>query len=185
VGLLQPFADKAVKQTMQLRLLITSALIVTALSAQGPGAFRGRRGNDGNSPSTPPTAAQLAARELQRSATYLGLDSAQTSALTSNTALVSKLTSEQTTLQTNQATLKTDYSTLATQVIAGPAATPAELAAIQGLVNTNLQLRVTAAGEIVAALQSLTPALTAEQTAKLPGLVGMLATGGGIGGFRR
>jgi hypothetical protein len=161
-------------------------VMATSLFAQGPGGFGRPGGPNGNSntSSTPPTPAQLAARQLQLAARFLNLDSAQTSALTGNTALSSELTTEETTLQNNAATLKTDYSTLATQLIGAPAATPAELTAIEPLITANLQTRVTIAGQIVAALQALSPALSSQQTAQLPNLVGVLVGGGG-GGFGR
>lgn len=154
--------------------------MTSALLAQGTGGFGGRRAN---ASSTPPTPAQLAARQLQVVAHFLSLDSAQTSALTGNTNLVGSLTTEETTLQTNAATLKTDQTTLATQLLAAPLSTPAELTAIDTLLNSNLQLRVAAAGQIVSALQGLTGnlALSAAQTAKLPNLIGLLAGGGGYG----
>jgi hypothetical protein len=110
---------------MTLRFLI-SALITTALFAQVRGGF-GRPGSaNGNSSrsSTPPTAAQLAAGQLQTVARFLGLDSAQTSALTENTTLVTELTSEETTLQSNATTLQTDYSALATDLIQTPLSGP-------------------------------------------------------------
>jgi hypothetical protein len=167
---------------MKLQLLIP-VLITTSLFAQGPGGFGRPGGPNSNASPTPPTPAQLAARQLQAVARFLDLDSAQTSALTGNTTLTSELTTEETTLQTNATTLKTDYSTLATQLISSPSAVPAELTAIEGLMNANLQLRVTAAGQIIAAVQALSGnlALSSQQTAKLPNLIGMLAGGGGIG----
>jgi hypothetical protein len=186
----QPISGAAVIQLQEIenqvmKLLVIPVLIATALLAQGPGGFAGRRGADGNSNKTPPTAAQLAARELHRIATFLRLDSAQTSALTGNSTLVGQLTAEETSLQANAATLKTDYSTLATQLIGAPSVTPAELATIESLRNTDLQLRITAAAQILSALQILSPGLSTEQTANLPGLIHMLAGNGGLGGLRR
>ena len=170
---------------MKLRLLIIPALMATALFAQGQGGFGGRRGTNGNAnrssvPQSQLTPAQLAARQMEMVATFLHLDSDQTSALMENTALLGLLTTEATTLETNAATLKIQYSTLATQLIGAPSATPAELSAIQGLITTDLQLRVTAAGEIVSALQNLSPALSTQQSASLPRLIGALVGGGSL-----
>ena len=164
---------------MNLRSLMTIALMATASFAQGPG---GRRAASGTPP-TPPTPAQLAARELQAAANFLHLDSAQTSALTGNTGLVSALTADEMTLQSNAATLKTDYGTLSTQLVSAPSVTPAELAAIQTLQNADLATRVQAAGQIIAALQTLSPALTTQQASNLPALAARLAAGGGAGRF--
>jgi hypothetical protein len=49
--------------------------------------------------------------------------------------------------------------------------------------NANFQLRETAAGQIIAALQALSGnlALSSQQTAKLPDLIGRLVGGGGVG----
>jgi len=171
-------------------MLIIPALMTATLFAQGPGGF-GRRGGNANSntPPTPPTPAELASRQLQMVATFLRLDSAQTAALTGNSGLVSALEAEENTLQANAATLKTDYGTFATQLIATPtAAQPtAELSTIGGYVAVDLAARATAAGAIVAALQSLSPALSTQQTASLPSLIEMLVRGGagGFGGPRR
>ncbi len=160
---------------MKLRLLIIGALMAGALFAQG----QGRRGTNRNSNTqSQQTPAQLAARQMQMIAAFLHLDSDQTSALMENTALLGLLTTEETTLQANAATLKTEYSTLATQLLGAPSATPAELSAIEGLITTDLQLRVTAAGEIVSVLQNLNPALSTEQSANLPRLIGALVGGG-------
>jgi hypothetical protein len=163
---------------MKLRLLIIPALMASALFAQGQG-FGGRRGTNRNANTqSQVTPAQLAARQLQMVASFLHLDSDQTSALMQNTALLGLLTTEETTLEANSATLKIEYSTLATQLIGAPSATPAELSAIEGLITTDLQLRVTAAGEIVSALQNLSPALSTQQSANLPRLIGVLVGGG-------
>jgi hypothetical protein len=171
---------------MKLQFLIP-ALITSSLFAQGPGGFGryGRPNGNSNTSPTPPTPAQLAARQLQSVARFVGLDSAQTSALTGNTTLTGELTTEETTLQANAMTLKTDYSTLATQLISSPSAVPAELTTIEGLVSANLALRVTAAGQIIAALQALSPALSSPQTAQLPNLVQRLVGGGGAGIYGR
>jgi hypothetical protein len=163
---------------MKIRLLIIAALMVTALFAQGQG-FGGRRGTNRNANTqSQQTPAQLAARQLQMVATFLHLDSDQASALMENTALLGLLTTEETTLEANAATLKIEYSTLATQLISNPSATPPELSAIQGLITTDLQLRVTAAGEIVSALQNLSPALSTQQSANLPRLISVLVDSG-------
>jgi hypothetical protein len=151
------------------------------LAGFGPRGYN----RNSNTSQTPPTPAQLAARQLQAIARFLGLDSAQSSALTGNTNLASELTTEETTLQTNAATLKTDYGTLAADLLSSPASIPAEVTTIQTLLNADFQARITAAGQIVSALQALSGnvALTSQQTAKLPNLVGTLARGG-AGSFR-
>ena len=124
---------------MKLRLMICTALISTVSFAQRPGGFGGWRGANLNTPSTPPTPAQLAARQLQLASSFLGLDSAQTAALTGNSTLTGLLATEASTLQSNAATLKSDYSMLATQLIGTPSSTPTELSAIENLINTDLQ----------------------------------------------
>src|ERR1700674_3229740 len=101
---------------MKLRLLVIPALMATTLLAQGPPPG-GRRGYASGTRGTPPTAAQLAANQLRMAATYLGLDSAQSTALTGNTALVGELTGIQGTLQGNAATLKTDRAAAATAIV--------------------------------------------------------------------
>lgn len=131
-----------------------------------------------NQPATPQTPAQLAARQLRSVAVTPKLDAAQNAALTGNTDLVGALTTEETTLQSNDEMLKTDYEAFASQLIGSPGVPPAELTGIQTLLTNNFQTRATAAGEIVAALQSLSEPLSAEQTQNLPKLVETLVGAG-------
>jgi hypothetical protein len=162
---------------MKLRLLIIPALMASALFAQGQG-FGGHRGTNRNANTqSQQSPAQLAARQMQMVAAFLNLDSEQTSAWMGNTALLGLLTTEETALEADSAKLKTGYSTLATQLIGAPSAEPAELSSIEGLITTDLRLRVAAAGEIVSALQNLSPALSSQQSANLPRLIGTLIGG--------
>ena len=163
-------------KTMKLRFLIIPALMAAALSAQGPGpgGFGGRRGASGtNTPRTPPTPAQLAGGELNMIAAALHLTAAQTSALTGNAALVADLTAEQTTLQGNAAAMKAAWTTVTT-TLAG-AGTP-DPTGINNLNAANLAARMTAAGQVLAALPGLGITLTSTQQANL---VNMLVRGGG------
>ena len=165
---------------MKLRLLIIPALMATALFAQGPGpgGFGGRRAsaNGTNTPRTPPTAAQLAGRELNMIAAALHLTAAQTSALTANAALVADLTAEQTTLQGNAAAMKTAWTTATTTLAGGGTPDPT---GINNVNAANLAARMTAAGQVLSTLPGLGITLTSAQQANL---VNMLVRGGG-GGF--
>jgi hypothetical protein len=138
---------------MKMPFLI-SLIITVPLFGQVPGGFGQNNGANTNSTttSTPPTPAQLVARQLQTVALVLRLDSAQTSALTGNTGLTNTLTTEEETLQANANTLKTDYGTLATQLISQPLSVPGELNVIDGLITTDLQLRVTMASAATMAM---------------------------------
>jgi hypothetical protein len=164
---------------MKLRLVIIPALMATALFAQGPGGFGGRRasGNATNTPRTPPTPAQLAGRELNMIAAALHLTAAQTSTLTTNATLVADLTAEQTALQGNAAALKTAWTTADTTIAGG--GTP-DLTSINSLTAANLAARVTAAGQVLSILPGLGITLTPAQQTNLNN---MLVRGGGPGGF--
>lgn len=169
----------------KLRFLIVPLLAATVVSAPAQRRGGGRRGPGGTAnAATPATPADLAARQLQLTSIYLSLTPEQTAALTGNADLADKLTTEETGLQTNAAAQKAAYATLANQLIAAPGDPPAEVSTMAGLVTSDIQLRVAAAGEIITALRNLTPALTADQGAKLPDLIAMLVggMGGGMGG---
>jgi hypothetical protein len=96
----RPTLQKVPQETMKLKFFLFPALMAAALFAQRP-----------NSTHTPPTPAQLAANELTRIARFLKLDSANTSKLTGNTALVGDIEAEQTALQASSASLKAAYWT--------------------------------------------------------------------------
>ena len=168
---------------MKLRLLIIPVLMATALFAQGPGGFGGRRGQAGGTgtPPAPPTAEQLATREVNMISTVLRLTTAQSSALLAALAGASgPLTMEQTTLQGNAAALKAAWTT-ANSTIAG-AGTP-DLTTINGLNAANLAARATAAAAVLKAVSALSVTVTANQQTML---IRMLVNGGGGGpGFRR
>ncbi len=148
------------------RILITPVLITTALFAQGfGGQFASRRSTGSAASRTAPTPAQLAAAELTRIARFLRLDSSDTSKLTGNASLVGYIETEQSALLTNAATLKTAYSALATDIATNNSKDAAvQQTTIQTTVNSGLQVRVTAAGQVTGALPSaglsvsLTPA---------------------------
>ena len=168
---------------MKSRFWIMAALMGSTLLAQGSGG-PGGRGNSGNPP-TPLTPGQRATRELQFIASFLGLDAAQTTALLNNTTLTNQLTVEQTTLLANAAAMKPVRSALATQLSGNPAG-PVDFTAINNAKSSDLAAREAATNDVLAALGTLSPALTPAQVAKLPGLVGVMANGfaGGFGGFR-
>jgi hypothetical protein len=164
---------------MKLRFLIIPVLVATTLLAQGPppGGGRGFGGGNPGNPPPPPSPSQLATRELQLIAAFLGLDSTQTAALLGNPALPGQLTAEQTTLQADAAALKTFYSALATQLAGSPAG-PVDFTALSSARSADLAARETAANDVLAALGALSPPLTAVQIAKLPRVVGLIANGG-------
>lgn len=163
---------------LKVSLLIVPTLMATTLLAQGPGGFPGPRpGFDGKN-HTPPTPAQLAAGELTMIARSLKLDSAQTSALTGDAPLVADLTAEQTTLQANAATVRTASGKLATDIATGNIGDePTQELAIGNANSSSLAARVTAAGQVLAALPSVGITLSSTQTANLARML----TGGGFG----
>jgi hypothetical protein len=162
---------------MKLKLLIIPALMTTALLAQGPGGPGGPR-RAAASTHTPPTAAQMAANELTMIARYLKLDSAQTSSLTGNSALVTDIEAEQAGLTSAGTALKTAYGNLATAVSGGTSPTAAETA-IATASASSLAARVAAAGQVLTALKGLGITLT---TAQETGVAQLLIRGGGFGG---
>jgi len=167
---------------MKVRFLTVPILMAAAVFAQNRGF--GPRGTSGTS-ATPPTPAQLATREIQMVAAFLGLDATQTSALVANSTLAGELATEQSTLQSNSTALQQAYSTLGASIASSPSTPPAVESQIGTLLESNFQARVTAAGQIVTAVESL--GLTSEQQQKLPNLVNRLVEGGlaGFGGPHR
>jgi hypothetical protein len=166
---------------MKVRFLVVTALISVTVFAQGPGGrgFGGPRNAAGKG--TPPTPAQLAANQLTMIARYLKLDSAQTSALTGDTALVSEVETAQGVLQSNATTLKTAYSSLAADIAAGNTGDEAKQeSTIETTDAAGLQARATLAAQILAALPGLGITTTSTQQA---GVAQMLVRGSG-GRFR-
>jgi hypothetical protein len=170
---------------MKPTLLIIPVLIATALFAQGPGAFGGRRGQGSGTPGatpTPPTPEQAATREVNLISAALRLTTAQTTALLADLACAScALTTQQTALQANAATLKTDWTALAAELTsAPPGSTTTTVSAINGLELSNLEARVAAAGAVLAELATQKVTLTSAQQTTV---VNLVVRGGG--GFRR
>lgn len=171
---------------MILRFITISALVSSALFAQGFGQYGGRRGYNAagattagsGATHTPPTPAQLAAAELTRIARFLKLDSADTSKLTANTTLVGYLETEATALQTDAATLKTAYSTLATDIgTSNTKDAAAQESTIETTASGSLQARVTAAGQVVAELPNAGLSVTLT-SAQLTSVSRLLISGG-------
>ncbi len=183
---------------MKLRFLMIPALLATALFGQGPGGFRGhRQGNGSNAPGTtptPPTAEQLATREVNMISSVLKLNSTQSAALlalacaTNSTTVAPPciLTAEQNALQANATTLKSDWATAATSIAGG---TVPSFGAIGALNEANLTARATAAVALLAVITGPAPsglAMTLSATQQTM-LINMLVRGGpmgGPGGFR-
>jgi hypothetical protein len=150
---------------MKARFLISSLLIAGTLFAQGPPRGFGR-----NSNGTPPTPAEIVAREVQMLTRFLTLNAAQQA--TANTAL----TNAQTQLAINAATIKTDRGLLVDAIKGNN-----QSGTIDTLTSTiaNLQgqqdaIRAKAAAAIYASLH-------ADQIAKLGNGLGPLMGGGGFG----
>jgi hypothetical protein len=169
---------------MKPRLLIISALMATALFAQGPGGPGGpggrRQANGPNTAPTPPTPAQAATRQLNMLAGFLRLDAAQSTQLLAS-PLLGQLTTEETTLQTNAAILKADWTTAEATIAGG--GTP-DLSGINTANAGNLAARATAASQVIAALKALGVTVSSNQQTML---INMLVRGGGgpgPGGFR-
>jgi hypothetical protein len=148
---------------MKTRFLFLPLLIAATLFAQPPRGF-GR-----NSTGTPPTPAEIVAREVQFLTRFLGLDTGQQAAATT------ALTDAQAQLALNAPTLKTDRAQLVDAIKSN------NLGVIDTLTSTiaNLQgqndaIRAKAAATIYA---SLTPA----QQMKLGNGLGPLMGGGGFG----
>jgi len=168
---------------MKLRFLIIPAFMAATLLAQGPGGpggFGGRRGNGTGTPPTPPSAAQLAANALTTIARFLHLTSAQTSALTGNTALVGIIEAEQAKLQAIGQTLRIDYAAETSAIAAGQ---PVPANVTTDIANQNAAShaeRVAATTQILAALPGAgVPALTSTQQTSL---INLLVRGSGPGG---
>lgn len=169
---------------MKPRLLIISALMATALFAQGPGGpggpGGGRQAGGTHTAPTPPTPAQAATRQLNMLAGFLRLDATQTTQLLAS-PLLGQLTAEETTLQANAALLKTDWTTTEATIAGG--GTP-DLSGINTANAANLAARVTAAAQVLTELKALGVTLTSNQQT---GLINLLVRGGGgpgPGGFR-
>jgi len=147
---------------MKARLFVLPLLIAATLSAQGPHGGFGR-----NSSGTPPTPAEMVAREVQMLTRFLSLDATQQA--TATTAL----TNAQTQLAVNAATLKADRLQLVTAIKANQVSgIPTLTSTIANLQGQQDAIRATAAATIYA---SLTPA----QQMKLGDGLGPLMGGGG------
>jgi hypothetical protein len=153
---------------MKARLFVLPILISATLFAQGPHGGFGR-----NSTGTPPTPAEIVAREVQMLTRFLTLDAGQQA--TATTAL----TNAQAQLALNAATLKTDRGQLVDAIKGN------QLGTIDTLTSTiaNLQgqdeaIRAKAAAAIYATL-------TADQKTKLGNGLGPLLGGGPGRGFGR
>ena len=180
---------------MKTRILVLSLCVAGATFAQGPGGFGGRRG--GLSPEattgtstgaptapTPPTPAQLAARQLQQVSHFLGLDAAQTSSLTGNTALVSALVTNETNIETYRTALQTDSKAIGASVAGGNNPGSNLINAVANDTANILTARTNSAVATIKALNALSPALTAAQKDKLTNVANMLSSGiGGGPGF--
>jgi len=148
---------------MKVRLFVLPILIAATLLAQGPRGF-GR-----NSNGTPPTPAEIVAREVQMLTRFLSLDANQQA--TATTAL----TNAQAQVALNAATLKTDRGQLVDAIKANQVSViPTLTSTIANLQGQNDAIRATAAAAIYA---SLTPA----QQMKLGNGLGPLMGGGGFG----
>lgn len=149
---------------MKIRFLILPMLIAATLFAQGP-----RRGFGRNYTGTPPTAAEIAAREVQFLTRFLALDAGQQSAATT------ALTSAQTQLAINAATIKADRSQLVDAIKGNQLGTidtlTSTIANLQGLQDA---IRAKTAAAIYATL-------TSDQRTKLGnGLGPLLGSGSGL-----
>jgi|SRR5579863_845910 len=149
---------------MKARLFVLSLLIAAILSAQGPHGGFGR-----NSGGTPPTPAEIVAREVQMLTRFLTLDAAQQA--TATTAL----TNAQTQLAVNAPALQADRTQLVAAIKANQVSVfPTLTSTIANLQGQQDAIRATAAATIYA---SLTPA----QQMKLGSGLGPLMGGGGWG----
>jgi hypothetical protein len=175
---------------MRLRLFIIPALMVSALCAQGPGGFYGRRGQGPGTPGTPPalpTPEQAANQEVNMIVRALNLNTTDATALRTDLACASgattvtastpcALTVEQYVLQTNAAAIQTNWTNLIASLSDSSAVT-----AINAAELSDLQARVAAAGAVLAELTNLKITLTSTQQTNL---ITILVRDGG-GGFRR
>jgi hypothetical protein len=170
---------------MKPRRVIIPALMASVLFAQGRGGFGPRGGDNGTTGnnSTPPTAEQLATREVNLISMALRLSTTETSAMLTDLACASSattviattpcaLTAEQNVLHADAATLKTDWTALASDLASTPpTSTSATVTAINGLELSNLEARVGAAGAVLAELATLKVTLTATDQTKLLNLL--------------
>jgi len=153
---------------MRARLFVLPILISATLFAQGPHGGLGR-----NSTGTPPTPAEIVAREVQMLTRFLTLDAGQQA--TATTAL----TNAQAQLALNAAPLKTDRGQLVDAIKGNQLGTIDTLTStIANLQGQNDAIRAKAAGAIYAVL-------TADQKTKLGNGLGPLLGGGGPGRGRR
>jgi Spy/CpxP family protein refolding chaperone len=153
---------------MKARLFVLPIFIAATLFAQGPHGGFGR-----NSSGTPPTPAEIVAREVQMLTRFLSLDATQQSAATT------ALTNAQAQLALNAPTLKTDRAQLVDAIKANQAGVIDTLTStIANLQGQNDAIRAKAAAAIYATL-------TAEQKTKLGNGLGPLMGGGPGRGFGR
>lgn len=152
---------------MKARFLISSLLIAGTLFAQGP---HGGFGRNSTNTGTPPTPAEIVAREVQMLTRFLTLTMDQ------QTAATNALTNAQAQLAINAATIKTDRGQLVDAIKGNN-----QSGTIDTLTSTiaNLQgqqdaIRAKAAAAIYATLH-------ADQIAKLGNGLGPLMGGGGPG----
>jgi len=149
---------------MKARLFVLPILIAATLFAQGPHGRFGR-----NSTGTPPTPAEIAAREVQMLTRFLTLDAGQQA--TATTAL----TNAQSQLALNAATLKTDRGLLVDAIKGNQLGTIDTLTStIANLQGQNDAIRAKAAAAIYASL-------TADQKTRLGNGLGPLMGGPGRG----
>ena len=155
---------------MKARFLVVSMLIATTMLAQGPGRGFGR--NSTGAPPTPPTPADIVAREVQMLTRFLTLDAGQQSAATT------ALTNAQAEMALNAATLKTDRGYLMDAIKGDPSHGTIDTltSTIHTLEAQNDAFRAKAAAAIYATL-------IADQKTKLGNGLGPLMGGGG--GLRR
>jgi hypothetical protein len=175
---------------MRLSLFLIPALMVSALSAQGPG-FYGRRSDSRgvtSTPPAPPTPQQAATQEVNRIVRALSLNTTDATALQTDLACASSattlttgtpcaLTVEQNVLDTNAATAKTNWTSLIANLSDSSA-----VAAINAAELSDLQTRVAAASAVLEELANLKITLTAAQQTNV---VTLLVRGGAVGNFHR
>src|SRR5258706_3716400 len=153
---------------MKACLMVYPILIAATLFAQGRRVGLGRDPN-----ATPPTAAEIVAREVQMLTRFLTLDAGQQA--TATTAL----TNAQAQVALNAATLKTDRGLLLDAIKGNQLGTIDTLTStIANLQGQNDAIRAKAAAAIYAVL-------TADQKTKLGNGLGLLLGGGGPGRGRR
>lgn len=156
---------------MKARFLVLPILVAATLLAQGPHGGFGR--NSGGTPPTPPTPADIVAREVRMLTRFLTLDPT-----TQVPQVTTILTSEQDQLAVSAATLKTDrgYLTNAIKGDTSHGTIDTLTSTIANMQGQNDAIRAKA----VAAIYAL---LTSDQKMKLGNGLGPLMGGGG--GFGR